>query len=46
MSKLRYYLDVSTLKKVYYSLIYLHIQHCIFVGDDADLKQIVCMQKD
>ena len=29
LSKLRYYLDVSTLKMVYFGLFYLHIQYCI-----------------
>ena len=48
LSKLRYYLDVSTLKMVYYSLFYPHIQYCISAwGGAAEcyLKQIVSMQK-
>ena len=32
MYKLRYYLDTNTLKIVYYSLFYLHIQYCICLG--------------
>ena len=48
LSKLRYYLDVSTLKMVYYSLFYPHIQYCISAWGGAAncyLKPIVCMQK-
>ena len=47
LSKLRYCLDVSTLKMVYYSLFYPHIQYCISAwGGAAEcyLKQIVSMQ--
>ena len=48
LSKLRYYLDVSTLKIVYYSLFYPHIQYCVSAwGGAAEcyLKQFVSMQK-
>ena len=48
MSKLRYYLDTDTLKMVYYSLFYPHIQYCISAwggAADCHLKPIVCMQK-
>ena len=48
LSKLRYCLDVSTLKMVYYSLFYPHIQYCISAWGGAAncyLKPIVCMQK-
>ena len=48
LSKLRYYLGTITLKMVYFSLFYLHIQYCISVwGGAADcyLKPILCMQK-
>ena len=48
LSKLRYYLDVSTLKMMYYSLFYLHILNCISAwGSAAEcyLKKIVNMQK-
>merc|ERR1712183_1133079 len=48
MSKLRYYLDTNTLKMVYYSLFYPHIQYCISAWGGAascHLKQIVSMQK-
>ena len=48
LSKLRYYLDVSTFKMVYYSLFYPHIQYCITAWGGAAvcyLKQIVSMQK-
>ena len=48
MSKLRYFLDTSTLKMVYYSLFYPHIQYCISDWGGAascHLKPIVSMQK-
>ena len=48
LSKLRYYLDVSTLKMVYYSLFYPHIQYRISAwgcAAECYLKQIVSMQK-
>ena len=48
LSKLRYYLDVSTLKMVYYSLFYPHIQYCISAWGGAAncyLKPIICMPK-
>ena len=48
MSKLRYYLDANTLKLVFYSLFYPHIQYCISVWSGAagcHLKPTVCMQK-
>ena len=48
MLKLRYFLDTSTLKKVYYSLFYPHIQYCISAWGGAascHLKSIVSMQK-
>ena len=48
MSKLRYYLDTSTLKMVYYSLFYPHVQYCISAWGGAatsHLKTIVIMQK-
>ena len=48
ISKLRYYLDTSTLKMVYYSLFYLHMQYCISAWGGAatsHLKAIVVMQK-
>ena len=44
MSKLRYYLDMSTLKMVYYSLFYPHMQYCISAWGGAatgHLKAIV-----
>ena len=44
MSKLRYFLDTSTLKIVYYSLFYPHIQYCITAAS-CHLRPIVCMQK-
>ena len=48
MSKLRYYFDTSTLKMVYYSLIYTFVQYCIsawFGGASCRLRPIICMQK-
>ena len=48
MSKLGYYFDTSTLKMVYYSLIYTHVQYCIsawFGGASCHLRPIICMQK-
>ena len=48
MLKLRYYLDTNTLKMVYYSQFYPHIQYCISAQGDAascHLELIVCMPK-
>ena len=47
MSKFRYYLDTNTLKMVYYSLFYPHIQYCIPAWGGAagcHLKSIVCIK--
>ena len=48
MSKLRYYLDTSALKMVYYSLLYRKFSIVYLLGDgtaSCHLRPIVCMHK-
>ena len=43
--KLRYYVHISMLKTVYYSLIYSHIQHCITTWEVASATALEPLEK-
>ena len=48
IQKLRNYVDISTLKIVYYSLIYSHLQYCILtwgMSCKTDLNSLITMHK-
>ena len=45
LSKLRHYVNLDTLKTLYYSLIYPHITYCISTWGGASIKPLVTLQK-